>query len=58
MVTTATQYLPARHIQKADPSGSWCLRKPDCCEQMRAENGAVCDRIDEVVAARMSGIDD
>ena len=30
--------LPARHIQKADPSGTWCLQKADCCEQMQAQN--------------------
>jgi ferrochelatase len=24
--------LPERHLRKADPTGSHCLSKPDCCE--------------------------
>jgi len=24
--------LPERHLVKTDPTGSWCLSRPDCCE--------------------------
>ena len=30
--------LPERQIEKSDPSGSYCLRSDDCCEQVNAQN--------------------
>jgi len=35
--------LPERHVRKADPTGSHCLRSPDCCEQV-SEAQATCYR--------------
>ncbi len=35
--------LPERHITQADPTGSHCLAKPDCCEQDSAAH-ATCYR--------------
>ena len=46
----------ARVTAKTQVEVAWMM--PWDFEQMRAENAAVCDRIDDVVAARMSGIDD
>ena len=46
----------ARVTAKTRVDIAWMM--PWDFEQMRAENAAVCDRIDEVVAARMSGIGD
>jgi len=30
--------LPESQIKKSDPSGEWCLRRSDCCDEMLAEN--------------------
>jgi len=30
--------LPERQVRKADPTGSWCLAKDTCCNELVAEN--------------------
>lgn len=30
--------LPESHIRKSDMTGDWCLQRPECCSEMRAEN--------------------
>lgn len=34
--------LPERHIRKADPTGNYCLNKPDCCLNCTNEHLAHC----------------
>ncbi len=36
--------LPERHLHKADPSGSHCLKGPDCCQKAQGEVLARCYR--------------
>lgn len=31
--------IPERHVQKSDPSGTWCLRRADCCDVTNAVQG-------------------
>lgn len=26
--------LPERQVEKSDPTGEWCLRRPDCCDRI------------------------
>lgn len=30
--------LPERQIRKSDPTGRWCLERPDCCDALGAAN--------------------
>lgn len=30
--------LPEKQIEKSDPTGDWCLARPDCCDQMVEAN--------------------
>jgi ferrochelatase len=49
--------LPARHIRKADPSGTWCLQKPHCCDEINDQNRrcyrAQCAHTARELAARL-----
>jgi protoporphyrin/coproporphyrin ferrochelatase len=55
--------LPERHVQKSDPTGQHCLRKPDCCEAIVDANRncyrAQCVYTSKGLAERLSlGADD
>lgn len=43
MVLMSYHGLPERHVKKLDPSQSYCLKRPDCCERI-GENNALCYR--------------
>lgn len=30
--------LPEKQVKKSDPTGEWCLQRPDCCDQMVEAN--------------------
>ena len=50
--------LPERQIRKSDPTGSYCLARPDCCERAAAEHPEVlaeCYRAQCVATARLIG---
>ncbi len=31
--------IPERHVRNSDPSKSWCLQRPDCCDSKHAVQG-------------------
>lgn len=43
--------LPERHVQKTDPSGAHCLKKPGCCDEITSVN-RLCYRAQSFATAR------
>lgn len=50
--------LPEKHVKKSDPSGEWCLKRSDCCEEMLEVNRfcyrAQCFATTRAVAAELA----
>lgn len=53
--------LPEKQVKKSDPTGEWCLARPDCCDQMVEANRfcyrAQCFATSRALAAEL-GLDD
>lgn len=43
--------LPEKQVKKSDPTGSWCLTRPDCCDRM-VEANRFCYRAQSYATSR------